>query len=313
MKLLRNLQNYPQFAQGSVAAIGNFDGVHLGHQHLLQSLHQQAKSLGLPLLVIIFEPQAREFFLGEKAPPRVAPFRDKLAFLQNCQVDYVLCLRFNQRLANMQADEFAERVIFSSLNVKHLIVGSDFKFGKNRSGDLDLLQRLSTKYACEVAECSDFKLAESKISSTRVRELLRKAQFSQVKALLGRDYSIRGRVIRGDANARKWGAPTANLNITQLPLSLKGVYCVQIKRKKGNILNGVANVGRRPTVAGNRQLLEVHIFDFNESLYGEELEVFFLQKIRDEIKFASIDDLVQQILQDVELAKEYFLTRNTNE
>lgn len=313
MKLLRNLQEYPQFAKGSVAAIGNFDGVHLGHQHLLQSLRKQARALGLPLLVIIFEPQAREFFLGEKAPPRVAPLRDKLAFLKKCKVDYVLCLRFNRSLANMQAEEFAERVIFKSLNVKYLIVGSDFKFGKNRAGNFVLLQRLSTTYNCAVTQCSDFKLAEHKISSTRVRELLLKADFSEVKALLGREYSIRGRVIRGDANARKWGTPTANLNITQLPLSLKGVYCVQIKRKKGNILTGVANIGRRPTVAGNRQLLEVHIFDFNESLYGEELEVLFLQKIRDEIKFASLDDLVQRILQDVKLAKEYFLTRNTNE
>ena len=186
-----------EFAEGSVAAIGNFDGVHLGHQHLLKNLYKQARLLGLPLLVITFEPQAREFFQGDKAPPRVAPLRDKLAFLQTCAVDYVLCLRFNRNLANMRAEKFAEKVIFESLNVKYLIVGSDFKFGQNRSGNFELLQRLSTKYACDINKCSDLKHDQRKISSTRVRELLLKSDFSKVKSLLGREYSIRGSDSRG--------------------------------------------------------------------------------------------------------------------
>lgn len=307
MQLLRSLKGYPYFTNGAVVAIGNFDGVHLGHQHLLQNLRSRADAMQLPMVVVIFEPQAREFFMGHEAPPRIAPLRDKLSALQECGVDYVLCLRFNTSLANMQAHDFAEKIIFKCLNAKYLLVGRDFKFGKSRLGNFSLLNDLSKKYRSEVQQFHDFNHAAERVSSTIVRKLLKSSKFSQVANLLGRKYSISGRVIRGESNARKWGFPTANLNITQLPLVLRGVYCVQIKRKRGNILSGVANIGRRPTVSGNRQILEVHIFDFNDSLYGEELEVFFIEKIRDEKKFTSIDDLIARISQDITLAKEYFL------
>ncbi len=307
MKLLRNIINHHELSRGVVASIGNFDGVHLGHQHLLTALREQSIQRKLPMLVIIFEPQAREFFTPDNAPLRISPLRDKLRFLQDCGVDYVLCLRFNQKLANMPAEKFAEQIIFESLHVKYLLVGDDFKFGKNRLGNFKLLNDLSKKYACEVANCSDYLITNHRISSTAIRQLLTSSEFNAVKALLGRQYSICGKVVSGDAQARKWGVPTANLHITQLPLVVRGVYCVQIKLKKGIILPGVANVGHRPTVSGKRQVLEVHVIGFSGTLYGEYLEVFFLKKLREEMKFSSVDELVIRIKKDLALAKEYFL------
>lgn len=307
MKILRNLSKHYELNTGAVVAIGNFDGVHLGHKFLLNELKLQSINKHLPMVVIIFEPQAREFFSPGSSPPRIYPLRDKLKFLSECGVDYVLCLRFNRRLASMEPREFAIKVIFENLNAKYLLVGSDFKFGKERQGNFELLTRLGVKYDCEVASCVDFILDNQRISSTAIRGYLTNSEFFKANHLLGRTYSISGRVIRGDGNARKWGVPTANLRISQLPLVLKGVYCVQIKSKTGIILSGVANIGHRPTVAGKRQVLEVHIFNFSDSLYGELLEVLFLNKLRDEIKFSSIDELVSRIKQDVALAKEYFL------
>lgn len=308
MKLLRNLTQPRDFKNGVVTAIGNFDGVHLGHKSLLSNLRIQAIKKKLPIVVIIFEPQPREFFTPNDAPPRISPLRDKLKLLQECGVDYVLCLRFNKKLANMSATDFAEVVMFRVFHTKYLLIGRDFRFGKNRQGNFELLAELGKEYNCEVESYADYLQDKQKISSTVIRKCLVNAEFDFAERLLGRQYSITGRVIHGEKQARKWGIPTANLRITQLPLVLKGVYCVQIKLKTGIILPGVANIGHRPTVDGKRQVLEVHILNFSSSLYGELLEVMFIKKLRDEQKFSSIDDLVTRIKYDVTLAKEYFRT-----
>lgn len=307
MKLLRNLINHTELRNGAVVTIGNFDGVHLGHKALLEKLRLQSIKKKLPMLVVIFEPQPREFFTPETAPPRISPFRDKLKLLQECGVDYVLCLRFNNKLASMDAREFALQLIFENLHSKYLLIGNDFRFGKNRHGNFELLTKLGVKYNCEVASCTDYVADNQRISSTKIRQLLVNSEFTKASLLLGRPYVISGRVIHGDGQARKWAVPTANLHITQLPLVLKGVYCVQIKLKTGIILPGVANIGHRPTIAGKRQVLEVHIFNFSDSLYGESLDVIFLKKLRNEQKFSSIDELILAIKKDVALAKEYFL------
>lgn len=295
------------FKNGVVTAIGNFDGVHLGHKSLLATLRIQSIKKKLPMVVIIFEPQPREFFTPNDAPSRISPLRDKLKLLQECGVDYVLCLRFNKELANMSANEFAKKIIFEVLYSKYLLVGRDFKFGKNRQGNFELLAELGKEYDCEVKNCADYLQNNQKVSSTIIRQFLVKAEFDAATRLLGRQYTITGRVVHGQKQARKWGFPTANMRITQLPLVLKGVYCVQIKLKTGIIFPGVANIGQRPTVDGKRQVLEVHILNFYDSLYGELLEVIFLKKLRDEQKFTSIDELVTRIKTDVILAKEYFL------
>lgn len=307
MKVLRNLIMHRDLTCGVVAAIGNFDGVHLGHQYLLTELRKKSIAKNLPMLVIIFEPQPREYFSVDGNNQRLTPLRDKLKILSKCGADYVLCLRFNEHIANMSAKYFAEKIIFEALHVKYLIVGNDFKFGKNRQGDVALLANLSDKYNCEVANCFDYILNKQRISSTQIRKFINLADFNTARTLLGRNYSLSGRVVYGAGQARKWGVPTANVHIAQIPLVVKGVYCVQIKLKTGIILPGVANIGYRPTIAGKKQVLEVHVLEYAGTLYGELVEVFFLHKLRDEIKFATIDDLVTRIKLDVQLAKEYFL------
>lgn len=307
MKVLRNLTQSHDFKNGVVAAIGNFDGVHLGHKSLLSNLQLQSIKKKLPILVIIFEPQPREFFTPNYAPSRISPLRDKLKLLEDFGVDYVLCLRFNKKLANMSASAFARKSIFEVLHAKYLLVGKDFRFGKNRQGDFALLAELGKEYHCEVKCHDDYLQNNQKVSSTLIRQFLVNAEFESATQLLGRQYTITGRVVHGQKQARKWGVPTANLRITQLPLVLKGVYCVQIKLETGIILPGVANIGHRPTIDGTKQVLEVHILNFIDSLYGELLEVVFLKKLRDEQKFSSLDELVTSIKKDVTLAKEYFL------
>ncbi|MDF1757618.1 MAG: bifunctional riboflavin kinase/FAD synthetase [Legionellaceae bacterium] len=309
MKLLRTIRKYPEFSEGAVAAIGNFDGVHLGHQYLLDILRNKADNKQLPMIVIIFEPQAREFFQHEKSPPRLSRFREKVQLLERCGVDYVLCLQFNKHLANMQPEAFAQHVIFYELNIKHLVVGEDFRFGHNRAGDYSLLQQLGKDVGCVVEKCPDHAISGERISSTNVRRALACADFKMVEQLLGRKFSMSGKVIYGAAKAREWGMPTANLKLSSAPLPLRGVFCVRVARNGRELLSGVANIGQRPTVDGTKQVLEVHIFDFNESLYGERIEVIFIKKLRDEIKFPSIDALISQIKIDVSEAENFFLTR----
>ena len=307
MKLLRNIDYSSEVYPSMVAAIGNFDGVHLGHQALLSSVRVKAKQLGLPMLVIVFEPQTREFFSKEEAPPRLTSLREKLQILRQFNVDYVCCLRFDKRLAAMSANEFAQSLLFSKLHIKHLYVGHDFRFGCGRVGDVELLQSIGGHYNALVERFPDVLKATQRISSTLIRQALQRNCFEEAATFLGRPYSVCGRVIYGDGLARTWGMPTANLAMSKRRLALRGVFCVQVLCQDGLKYHGVANLGIRPTLGGKKMLLETHIFDFSGSLYGQRIEVFFLHKLRDEVTFSSKDDLITQIRADIEAAKAYFL------
>lgn len=306
MKLLRGFHQISDLGLNTAATIGNFDGVHSGHLALLKKLRSKAERLNIPVLVMLFEPQPGEYFRGIQAPARLSSFREKLDILRQSGVDYVCCLNFNNDLASMPALEFAERIIFSLLKAKYLLIGEDFRFGHERVGDVDLLGILGRQARCEVDAFPDFFIDHQRVSSTRIRQALAAGELEQAAHLLGRPYSICGRVIRGDGRGRQWGVPTANLNLHRLTLPLKGVFCVRVLRQGKPALNGVANIGCRPTVDGSKNVLEVHLFDENESLYGDMLQVCFLNKLRDEMKFASIDALVAQIHNDVNLAKTWF-------
>jgi len=305
MRLLRGLQHIPEFDAGTVATIGNFDGVHRGHQALLTALRIQADRLKLPVLVILFEPQPGEYFLSASAPARLSSLREKLTVLRQCGVDYVYCLKFDKRLSLLSATEFAEQFIFSCLRVNYILIGRDFRFGSNRQGDVDLLKTLAKKSAACVQTFADFAIAEERVSSTKIRNMLQRGELSQAANLLGRPYSLCGRVIQGDGRGRQWGIPTANLSLHRINLPIRGVFCVQVQRGK-QLLYGVANIGSRPTVDGSKNSLEIHFFDFDESLYGDLLHVFFLHKLRDEVKFSSIDALIAQIHDDITAAKLFF-------
>ncbi|TAL59103.1 MAG: bifunctional riboflavin kinase/FAD synthetase [Legionella sp.] len=311
MKLLRGISNLIHFDRGVVATIGNFDGVHLGHQHLIQTLKAKANSLNLPVVVILFEPQPREYFKKEQAPARLATLREKVEMLQHCEVDYLYCIRFNERVAQTLPAEFATELLFKNLNVKYLLVGADFHFGKNRQGDVELLQMLGKEYGCEVEIFADYMLDKQKISSSKIREALDLGNFALAQRYLGRPYSISGRVLRGDGRGRQWGIPTANLCLKRLSLPLHGVFVIQAEIA-GKCYYGVANLGNRPTVDGTKNVLEVHLFDFNQSIYGEQLRVSFLHKLRGEVKFTSVDNLIAQIHLDIEAAKRYLKDNSIN-
>ncbi|WP_419418848.1 bifunctional riboflavin kinase/FAD synthetase [Legionella sp. D16C41] len=306
MNLLRGVSLLPDFKAGTVVTIGNFDGVHLGHQALLMQLKAQALEFKLPTVVLIFEPQPGEFFYRSKAPARLTDLREKIENLKKLQIDYVCCIKFNYALANMQPADFASHYFFSALQAKYLLVGEDFRFGQNRQGDVNLLAELAKEANCKLDIFSNYLLNDQRISSTKVRGLLAEGQLNSAQALLGRPYSICGRVVEGQKRGRQWGIPTANLKLHRLTLPLNGVFCVQVEHSNGCISNGVANIGCRPTVDGNRNVLEVHLLDFSGNLYGEMLKVIFMHKLRDEAKFSSIEKLINQIRKDVVAAKGYF-------
>ena len=306
MKLLRRVENIPELKDGCVATIGNFDGVHRGHQALLALLRKQASLLQLPMVVLLFEPQPGEYFNPHAAPARLYRLREKLHALRQCGVDYVYCLRFDKHLVNMLPEAFAEQIIFSRLNAKYLLLGEDFRFGLNRQGDLTLLKELGQKKGAIIDACPDFCMEGARVSSTQIRHALYLGDLDQAAALMGRKYSLYGRVRHGNGIGRQWGFPTANLSVHKGMLAVSGVFCVKVKRQGKPMLAGVANIGNRPTIDGSKNVLEVHLFDFDESLYDEMLQVFFLHKLRDEIKFSSVDALIAQIHLDVAAARNVY-------
>lgn len=306
MKVLRGFHQISKLKVDTVATIGNFDGVHCGHQALLNALRTEADRMQLPMLVMLFEPQPGEYFRGQQAPARLSSFREKIQALSHFGVDYVCCLKFDNYLASMAAIEFAERIVFSLLQAKYVLIGEDFRFGHGRLGDITLLNELGHQKACVVRHFSDFFIDNRRVSSTIIRQALQLGKLDYAAQLLGRPYSMCGRVVRGDGLGRQWGVPTANLNLHRSTLPLNGVFCVRVKRPGKDAFTGVANIGCRPTVDGSKNVLEIHLFDVDEPFYGEMLEVCFLHKLRDEIKFTSIDALVARIHNDVAAAKNWF-------
>lgn len=305
-KVIRGFHNLPKNATGCVATIGNFDGVHLGHQAVLSQLAMKGDTLNLPAVVITFEPQPNEFFAPEHAPARLTRFREKVETFRCFSIQQLCVLRFNQQLAEMSADQFIQRLLVSGLNVKYLVVGDDFRFGKARQGDFKMLQQAGQKYGFEVVNMHTFQLAESRVSSTRIREALISGDLKLAETLLGRPYRMSGRVAHGDKRGRTIGFPTANIHLHRKNAPLNGVFAVQMFGIKGEPVKGVANIGVRPTVDGGKAILEVHLFDFSAEIYGEHVQVHFLYKVRDEQRFDSLEALKSQIGKDCDTARRFF-------
>ena len=306
MQLIRGLHNLTSSHTGCAATIGNFDGVHLGHQAVLGQLAERAAELGVPTTVILFEPQPQEFFMPSEAPPRLTRLREKLVALRRFSVDRVLCLRFDARLAALSADEFVQRILVDGLGVRYLVVGDDFRFGKGRTGDFGFLQRRGEQDGFQVAHMHSFMLDGERVSSTRIRAALRAGRLEQAEQMLGRGYRMLGRVAHGDKRGRTIGFPTANLFLHRHNTPVQGVFAVEMYGLDNEPVYGVANVGTRPTVDGTRSLLEVHLFDFSGDIYGRQVAVEFVHKIRAEKRFASFDELKQQIERDVQTARTCF-------
>jgi riboflavin kinase/FMN adenylyltransferase len=306
MELIRGLHNLAPRHRGCVATIGNFDGVHLGHQAVIGQLAERAQALGLPTLVMLFEPQPEEFFRSGKAPPRLTRFREKWLALRRYSVDRVLCVRFNAPFANMEPETFVRRVLVQGLDVRYLVVGDDFRFGKNRRGDFTFLQKAGEQQGFHVVNMHTVSIDGHRVSSTRIRRALASGDLMTAEKLLGRPYRMSGRVAHGNKLGQRLGMPTANIHLHRKLTPISGVYVVEVFGLETEPLAGVANVGTRPTVNETRTLLEIHLFDFNERIYGRYLNVNFVHKLRDEEKFDSLEALKRQMHLDAENARAFF-------
>ena len=306
MQLIRGFNKKSSNNPGVVATIGNFDGVHLGHQTIFKKLLQKSSSLGLSSTVIAFEPTAKEFFSKNNAPPRLTRFREKFSLINDLGIDQFVCLPFNAALANMPAESFVENVLVDNLNIKHLTVGDNFRFGKNRTGDYELLKNLSDKFNYAVENTDSYCVNGDRVSSSSIRKCLANGDLATAEQFLGRTYSMSGHVIHGDKKGRTIGFPTANIPIKRIKSPVSGVFAVKVIIEDGTEQYGVANIGHRPTVDGTKTQLEVHLFNFSKDIYRKHLTVYFYKKIRDEIKFESFEALKSQIHQDSDTAKKYF-------
>jgi len=304
MRVIRGLHNLAPRHRGSVATIGNFDGVHLGHKAVFECLLAQGRVLHLPATVITFEPQAMEYFAPDAAPARLTRLREKLTALAACGIEQTMLLEFGPRLARMGAREFVRKLLVNGLGVRHLLVGDDFRFGHGREGDFRLLREVGRDHGFAVENLHTIRHGDQRVSSTRIREALAQGDLEIARRLLGRTYRISGRVVHGNKRGRDMDFPTANLSLHRRVSPLRGVYAVVVEGLKNYPWPGVANLGTRPSVDnGTRYLLEVHLFDFAGSLYGRHLEVEFRHKLRDEKRFESFEMLKAQIGQDAMTAR----------
>lgn len=309
MQLIRGLHNLTDSLAGTVLTIGNFDGIHRGHQAILSRLRQCARDHQLPSTVMFFEPHPEEVFRPEQAPARLSRCRDKIAYFKNHGIDQVIVVKFNKEFSTMTAEEFLKDVLIGQLGVKYLIVGDDFHFGYKRQGNFEYLSSHQDELGYGLEQTPTLSDSEQRISSTYVRKALADNELALAEKLLGRPYSITGKVFHGDRRGRTIGFPTANVLLHRKNAPVKGVYAVEVHLKNQPELKvqyGVANLGRRPTVGGDRIQLEVHIFDWSEDIYSQTIEVKFIKFIRGEKKFNDFAALKRQIDSDATEARKFF-------
>ncbi len=290
--------------------IGNFDGLHRGHQAMLARLKEEAAKRGLPSCVLTFEPHPREFFAPASAPARLSSLREKSELIQAPGIDRLHVCRFNQRFSSLSPDDFIRQVLVDTLGTRWLLVGDDFRFGAKRAGDFALLKEAGARLGFEVESLPTVSVAGKRASSTAVREALADGDMQQARDLLGHPYSISGHVMHGNKLGRQIGFPTANIQLQHNRPPLSGIFAVEVYGLNGAPLQGVASLGTRPTVHENgKPTLEVFIFDFRGDLYGRRLRVDFLKKLRDEEKYPDLDALINQINRDVDNARAFFASR----
>ena len=303
--IVRGLHNVPDSLHQSIVSIGNFDGVHLGHQYLLNELRAN-RTASEPVVVVLFEPQPNEFFNRNLAPKRLTSLHEKLqAFAHYTHVDGVVIIPFNQSVASTRPKQFVAQLIHA-LQPKCIWVGHDFKFGYRRSGDYALLVELSNIYGYSCGQAKPFRIGNERISSTSIRQFLQQGNLIQSKQYLGRDYALNGRVIKGDQLGRTLGYPTANIKLKQ-ETPIQGSFIVSVDIQQHQYW-GMANVGYRPSVQGKTQQVEVHIFNFNETIYQQRITITFLHLLRKEQRFESLKHLVDQLAIDKQCAQQWIAT-----
>lgn len=306
MQLIRGIHNLQADTRGCVVTIGNFDGLHLGHQEVLAQVADKAAELNLPSVLMTFEPYPSEFFQHGDIPPRLTRFREKMEVLRRFSIEQVISLRFDERLCALEADEFIQQILVEKLAARYVVIGDDFRFGKGRTGDFATLKAAGKQHGFDVASMHTFEILGDRVSSTRIRSALQSGELGFAEQLLGRPYRMSGRVAHGDKRGRTIGFPTANIHLHRKASPVSGVYVVEMYGIEGEPVPGVANVGIRPTVNGTRAQLEVHLFGFDDDIYGRHVQVEFRHKLRDEQRFESFDALKAQIEKDAREAKEFF-------
>jgi riboflavin kinase/FMN adenylyltransferase len=306
MILSRNHRHFPfdRVSAGSVGTIGSFDGLHLGHQALLRHVVEEAAARSLPAIVMSFEPTPKEFFRAEKPPSRLMRFREKFEALAESDIDIFFCPRFNAAMQNIAADAFIRQILVHAFNIRHLVVGDDFRFAQDREGHLDMLRRAGKTLGFTVEQMTSIVEEDVRVSSSEIRGALWTGDLDRAAALLGRHYRMSGKVILGERVGRQLGYPTANVNLNRKQSAVMGIFAVRVSGRDWGPLDAVASVGTRPTFEGTKPMLEVHIFDFDKDIYGEYIHVDFIARLRNEEKFDDVDALVEQMHRDSELARQ---------
>ena len=289
---------------GCVATIGNFDGVHLGHGEIIKRLKKHSHTLGVPSIVIIFEPQPAEFFQRGRIPARLSRVREKFALIRERGVDRLLVMRFTRELATYSPQRFVEEVLIERLGIKALVIGDDFRFGRGRGGNFGVLRSLAEQHHFTIEQTPPFLFIGKRISSTYIRDLLRHGYLKEAERMLGHPYCMEGRVEHGHQNGREWGFPTANLNLHRIQNPVGGIFAVRVHGLGDKPRMGVAYAGTRPIIDDPRYVLEVHIFDFDEDCYGKRISVQFCDKIREDIEFDSFAEMAEQIKRDCTVARQ---------
>lgn len=290
--------------QGCALTVGAFDGLHLGHQALLGAVRAAADRLGVPAVVMSFEPTPKEFFSADSPPARLMRFRDRFEAFRAAGMNGFFCPRFDAAMAAVEHEAFIERLLVDGLSVRHLVIGDDFRFGAGGRGTVDDLSAAGARHGFSVQQIDSVYVGGRRVSSTLVRAALERGELDLVRVMLGRDYRITGRVVRGKQLGRTLGYPTANVRLQRRRTPVHGIFAVRVAGPGGAPIGGVASVGTRPTVDGVGTLLEVHLFDFDGDLYGRRLAVDFVARLRDEEKFESLDALVEQMKRDEAAARD---------
>jgi riboflavin kinase / FMN adenylyltransferase len=301
MDVITDLRIFPNTLPLPIMTIGNFDGVHLGHQALFRTLHQRARAMGGTAIVLTFDPHPLKILAPQHCPPLITPTAKKISLMEACQLDVVICLPFTQELANLTPVAFVEDVLVGTVGVRELYVGYNFAFGKGRQGTISLLQQLGGRHGFRVHIIEPIAVEGKVVSSSVIRQWVEQGDVDEAALLLGRLYSIGGTIVEGYQKGRELGFPTANMRSTYELIPSRGVYAVLVDWRAQRY-EGVANIGYNPTFGRTQLSIEIHLFNFSTQLYGETVEVFFVKKIRDERAFPSVADLVKQISQDVEAA-----------
>ena len=301
--IVYDIDELTEQVQGSALTIGNFDGVHVGHQQLIVQVRKRARVMGLSSIVMTFDPHPLRVLAGKKTPPFITLKDQKLELISELGVDYVLCIPFSLKMAGMEPEDFVRILLVDKLKLKELIVGYDYVFGRNRSGNYALLQQLGKEYGFSVDQFHPVMVNEAIVSSTRIRDLVKSGQVWEVRPLLGRFYRVSGQVIPGRKRGGPLlGFPTANILLQDELFPKTGVYAVWVGLFD-RVYPAVANIGYNPTFGNDLLSVEVHIFDFRENIYDQPIKVHFVQRLRSEIKFSGLEELKTQIRQDCELAK----------